>query len=190
MLHRESAVITALKSRLAAGCFRVLQNDCPDALSGRSILFEMPTSYLERYTSLIVPDRSRLTGGSFSRLVILPARRRRCANDCGFEEEEERRHGARGGDRNHILHYDTADESRTRGLPQPPIAARWPVRDVIRYFRFEKDRYPRSRHPPTLCSAGRRRVAFLGLVRLQRAEFFFSSVPSNVAEGMNPKITL
>lgn len=38
------------------------------------------------------------------------------------QEEEEKKQRARRGDRNHILHYDTADESRARGLPQPPIA--------------------------------------------------------------------
>lgn len=62
---------------------------------------ETPTSYLELYASLTVPDHSRLTGGSFSRLVILPTSMRKRLR---AQEEEEKKHRARarGGDRNHI----------------------------------------------------------------------------------------
>jgi len=127
----------------------------------------MPTSFLERYARLTVPDRSRLTGRSFSRLVILPAMSMRKRSRT--QEKKEKKNRARRRDRNHILHYDTVDESRTRGLPQPPIAhctltGSW----CHSVFPFWKERYPWPRHLPTLRPTERGRVAFSGLVRPPR----------------------
>lgn len=153
---------------------------------------ETPTSYLELYASLTVPDRS----ASDRRILLTFSHPAGAATSMRkrlrAQEEEEKKHRARRGDRNHILHYDTADESRTRGSPQPPIArcaltSPW----CHSVFPFWKGRYPWSRHLPTLCSAAPGEDESRSSVSLGcRAEFFFSGVPSNVAEGMNPKITL
>lgn len=143
------------------------------------------TSFLKRYARLTVPDRSRLTGGSFSRLVILPAQQCRCANDRGLKRRKKR--SIARAEEIAIISCTTTPPTNLelvdrRSLQSHTLTGSW----CHSVFPFWKGRYPWPRHLPTLRPTGRRDESRSPVSLGCRAEFFFSSV----VEGMNPKITL
>lgn len=207
LIYRELAVVTALKFRLAAGRFRKSITKRLSGLYVAGMLLHSfrrrrrATRFLESYTSRGSPSLTiaRPTGGSFSRLVILSFGRERSRGSKRRKEKKCRaRTLLRRGDRNRILralrHRRRISKSRIAVILQSR-AARWPVCDVTRYFRFEKDDTRGSSSPSRVTSrrgeTRRFRWVALGRKREKKREDSASSRSVHyVAERTNPKITL
>jgi len=156
------------------------------------------TRFLESYVSrLTVPDHSRPTEGSFSRLVILSF----AANDREDREEEEKKRRARFAerkDRNRILRATTSPTNLEVADRRHPPIARCTLTGLWCHsvFPFWKGRYPRVILPvPGDVSPRRNATLSLDCPRSRKKERKRenSSSPRSVhyvAEGTNPKITL
>lgn len=151
LIYRELA-ITAFKFRLAAGRFResITKRLSGYIAEGTTLLHSFRDAggqlgfsrgYVPRLT---VPDHSRPTGGSFSRLVILSF----AANDREDHEEEEKKRRARFAerrDRNRIPRATTSPTNLEVADRRHPPIARCMLTGLWCHsvFPFSKGRYPR-----------------------------------------------